>query len=177
MKIWFTNAVLLGTPASKENIEIVEKLKTASGAEAKSLGRKIKDLSNATWDRDSSGVMRNILKLSFEQNPDALAKLLATGNAELTHTQDKGKWGKEFPKLLMEVRQELTKPTTEVKPAEVTETLQDQATTQITNAYNLLTEEQKKKVGDLQNLINQYKEIPFETNVNDFIEQSINCKK
>ena len=36
---------------------------------------------------------------------------------------------------------------------------------------------QKKKVGDLQNLINQYKEIPFETNVNDFIEQSINCKK
>ena len=113
MKIWFTNAVLLGTPASKENIEIVEKLKTASGAEAKSLGRKIKDLSNATWDRDSSGVMRNILKLSFEQNPDALAKLLATGNAELTHTQDKGKWGKEFPKLLMEVRQELTQPTTE----------------------------------------------------------------
>ena len=41
------------------------------------------------------------------QNPAALERLLATGNAELTHTQDKGKWGKEFPKLLMEVRDEL----------------------------------------------------------------------
>jgi predicted NAD-dependent protein-ADP-ribosyltransferase YbiA (DUF1768 family) len=107
MKIFFTNAVLLGTPASKENLEILEKLKTATGAEAKSLGTKIKDLSTATWDRDSSGVMKNILTLSFEQNPQALAKLFATGNAVLTHTQDKGKWGTEFPKLLMEVRSEL----------------------------------------------------------------------
>lgn len=108
MKIWFTNAVLLGASASKENLEILEKLKTATGAQAKSLGAKIKDLSTATWDRDSSGVMKNILTLSFEQNPNALAKLLATGNATLTHTQDKTKWGKEFPRLLMEVRQELS---------------------------------------------------------------------
>ena len=114
MKIFFTNAVLLGTPASKENLEILEKLKTATGAEAKSLGTKIKDLATATWDRDSSGVMKNILTLSFEQNPDALTKLLATGNATLTHTQDKTKWGKEFPRLLMEVRDELrtTQPST-----------------------------------------------------------------
>jgi len=117
MKIWFTNATLLGTPASKENLEILEKLKTATGAQAKALGSKIEDLSKATWDRDSSGVMRNILKLSFEQNPDALAKLLATGNATLTHTQDKGKWGKEFPRLLMEVRNEL-KPTKVVSAVE-----------------------------------------------------------
>ena len=43
-----------------------------------------------------------------------MAKLLATGNATLTHTQDKGKWGTEFPKLLMEVREELKgqQPTT-----------------------------------------------------------------
>jgi predicted NAD-dependent protein-ADP-ribosyltransferase YbiA (DUF1768 family) len=114
MKIWFTNAVLLGTPASKENLEILEKLKNATGKQAKSLGRQIKDLSNATWDRDSSGVMKNILTLSFEQNPVALAKLRATGNATLTHTQDTGKWGKEFPRLLMEVREELksAEPTT-----------------------------------------------------------------
>ena len=107
MKIFFTNAVLLGAPASKENLEILKKLITATGAKAKSLGRQIKDLSNATWDRDSSGVMKNILTLSFEQNPDALAKLLATGDATLTHTQDKTKWGMEFPRLLMEVRDEL----------------------------------------------------------------------
>ena len=51
--------------------------------------------------------MKELIKTSFEQNPDALAKLLATGDAELTHTQDTGKWGTEFPKLLMEVRNEL----------------------------------------------------------------------
>jgi predicted NAD-dependent protein-ADP-ribosyltransferase YbiA (DUF1768 family) len=113
MKIWFTNAVLLNTPASKENLKIVEQLKNASGSQAKALGRKITDLSQATWDRDSSGIMKNILTLSFKQNPNALTKLLATGDATLTHTQDKTKWGKEFPKLLMEVREELKVVSTE----------------------------------------------------------------
>ena len=56
--------------------------------------------------------MKEGLLESFKQNPKALAKLLATGNATLTHTQDKGKWGTEFPRLLMEVRNEL-KPTTQ----------------------------------------------------------------
>jgi len=51
--------------------------------------------------------MKALIKASFEQNPQALQRLLATGNATLTHTQDKGKWGTEFPKLLMEVREEL----------------------------------------------------------------------
>jgi hypothetical protein len=51
--------------------------------------------------------MKALLKLSFEQNPQALQRLLATGDATLTHTQDKGKWRTEFPKLLMEVREEL----------------------------------------------------------------------
>jgi hypothetical protein len=47
-----------------------------------------------------------LLKASFEQNPKALEKLLATGNAELTHKSPykDDKWTKEFPKLLMEVR-------------------------------------------------------------------------
>ena len=51
--------------------------------------------------------MKGLIKESFEQNPNAIAKLLATGNTELTHTQDKSKWGTEFPRLLMEVRSEL----------------------------------------------------------------------
>jgi hypothetical protein len=51
--------------------------------------------------------MKDLLKESFAQNPNALQVLLVTGNAELTHTQDKSKWGTEFPKLLMEVRKEL----------------------------------------------------------------------
>jgi predicted NAD-dependent protein-ADP-ribosyltransferase YbiA (DUF1768 family) len=85
-------------------------LNAKTGAEAKALGRKNIGVGfeNLMWDEESSAIMKTLLTESFKQNPDALAKLLATGNAELTHTQDKGKWGKEFPKLLMEVRNELT---------------------------------------------------------------------
>jgi predicted NAD-dependent protein-ADP-ribosyltransferase YbiA (DUF1768 family) len=90
-----------------DNSIIFEKLKSASGSQAKSLGRTIKGLNQSDWNNDSSDVMLDILIDSFRQNPNALAKLLATGNAELTHTQDTGKWGKEFPRLLMEVREEL----------------------------------------------------------------------
>jgi len=90
-----------------DNALIGQKLATASGAEAKALGRQIKGLDSAAWDANSSAIMKKILRQSFKANPDALAKLLATGNATLTHTQDKGKWGTEFPKLLMEVRNEL----------------------------------------------------------------------
>lgn len=43
--------------------------------------------------------MRDLLLESFSQNPEALNKLLSTGDATLTHTQDKGKWGTEFPKF------------------------------------------------------------------------------
>ena len=62
----------------------------------------------SVWDEDSSSLMKRLIKTSFEQNPDALTKLLATGKAELTHKyngveQDNGR----FSKLLMEVRQEL----------------------------------------------------------------------
>ena len=89
------------------NLNLLARLRNASGAEAKSIGRQIKALYVEDWNNDSSAVMRELLLQSFQQNPDALAKLLATGNATLTHTQDKGKWGTEFPRLLMEVRSEL----------------------------------------------------------------------
>ena len=78
-----------------------------SGAQAKSLGRQFTGLDTKEWDQQSPAIMKTSLLESFKQNPDALQKLLATGNAELTHTQDKTRWGKEFPKLLMEVREEL----------------------------------------------------------------------
>lgn len=57
----------------------------------------------------SSNIMKALLKASFEQNSQAAQRLLNTGNATLTHTQDKSKWGTEFPRLLMEVREELRK--------------------------------------------------------------------
>ena len=82
---------------------------TTSGLELRSLGRQIKNLNVQAWDRSSSFVMKQLLKESFEQNPQALQRLLNTGNATLTHVQDNSKWGKEFPRLLMEVREELRK--------------------------------------------------------------------
>lgn len=103
---------------SWEEADAIQKqLQKATGPEAKAIGKKIKGLDTESWDYYSFDVMRTLLTESFEQNPDALAKLLATGNATLTHTQDKTKWGTEFPKLLMEVRDELraTQPTGSVK--------------------------------------------------------------
>jgi ribA/ribD-fused uncharacterized protein len=90
-------------------------LQENSGASAKALGRQIKGLDTKAWDANSSRIMKDLLKASFEQNPSALKTLLETGNAELTHTQDNTKWGKEFPKLLMEVRDELN-PTKKEDP-------------------------------------------------------------
>jgi predicted NAD-dependent protein-ADP-ribosyltransferase YbiA (DUF1768 family) len=82
-------------------------METTNGAKLRQLGKSVKELNVQAWDRASSAVMKELLKESFEQNSQALQKLLATGNATLTHIQDKGKWGTEFPKLLMEVREEL----------------------------------------------------------------------
>lgn len=97
------------------NDKIAMDLQSATGAQAKALGRKIKGLDVAAWDKDSSSIMKSIIKDSFLQNDTAAQALMLTGSATLTHTQDKTKWGKEFPKLLMEVRSELAKDSKWVK--------------------------------------------------------------
>ena len=86
---------------------LFEYFQSATGSNAKKAGRNIQDVNVQDWDKDSSSIMKKLIKQSFQQNPKALETLLATGNTTLTHTQDKGKWGTEFPKLLMEVREEL----------------------------------------------------------------------
>lgn len=86
-----------------------EIMDTTTGSQLRSLGRQIKNLNVQAWDRSSSFIMKQLLKESFEQNPQALQRLLGTGNSILTHIQDNGKWGKEFPRLLMEVRYEFKK--------------------------------------------------------------------
>jgi predicted NAD-dependent protein-ADP-ribosyltransferase YbiA (DUF1768 family) len=91
------------------NTTLNDIMNTTSGSELRNLGRKIKELDVTKWDATSSNVMKQLLKESFEQNPQAAQKLLDTGNATLTHTQDKSKWKTEFPRLLMEVRNELRK--------------------------------------------------------------------
>jgi predicted NAD-dependent protein-ADP-ribosyltransferase YbiA (DUF1768 family) len=91
----------------KQMDDIIQKVLKMSAAEAKAFGRTIKGLDGKGWDSVSSQIMKELMYDSFKQNPNALRRLLATGKAELTHTQDKTKWGTEFPKLLMEVRSEL----------------------------------------------------------------------
>lgn len=86
-----------------------EIMDTTTGSQLRSLGRQIKNLNVQAWDRSSSFVMKQLLRESFEQNPQALQRLLSTGNSILTNIQDNSKWGKEFPRLLMEVRYELKK--------------------------------------------------------------------
>lgn len=106
-KLEHTDSYLKTNKLTPEQEQILVKLQTASGANAKRIGRTIAGLNVKSWDDKSSFIMKDLLTESFKQNPDALKKLAATGRATLTHTQDKGKWGKEFPKLLMEVRDDL----------------------------------------------------------------------
>jgi ribA/ribD-fused uncharacterized protein len=118
------------------------KFQSASGAQAKSMGRSVKGLKVDEWDSKASEIMKEGLLESFKQNPDALAKLLATGNATLTHTQDRGKWGTEFPKLLMEVREELrgANPAPQVPATTVQATLNNLATGKIKDIKSTTTE-------------------------------------
>lgn len=116
---------LVFSSMSDDEKEAVKKqLETASGSQARSIGRKIKDLNTVSWDKASSDVMRDLLLESFSQNPEALNRLLSTGDVTLTHTQDKGKWGTEFPKILMEVR-ELLRNRSNIKQPAITDTTKE----------------------------------------------------
>lgn len=108
--------LVFSSMSDDEKEAIRKQLETASGSQARSIGRKIKNLNTVSWDKASSDVMRDLLLESFSQNPEALNRLLSTGDVTLTHTQDKGKWGTEFPKILMEVR-ELLRNQSNIEPA------------------------------------------------------------
>lgn len=116
--------LVFSSMSDDEKEAVKKRLETASGSQAKSIGRKIKDLNTVSWDKASSDVMRDLLLESFSQNPEALNRLLSTGDATLTHTQDKGKWGTEFPKILMEVR-ELLRNRSNIKQPAITDTTKE----------------------------------------------------
>lgn len=83
-----------------------------------------------TTDNANIRLMEKLMTASFEQNKDAMELLQKTGDTLITHTQDKSIWGKEFPRILMEIRennkttpkpnQEVSKPATSTQ-AEATE--------------------------------------------------------
>ena len=80
---------------------------TTSGRELRRLGRSFKGLDQNAWDQMAPTIMKQLILDSFTQNPEAAQRLLSTGNSVLTHTQDNSRWGTEFPRILMEVRNEL----------------------------------------------------------------------
>ncbi len=86
----------------------ITRLRTGTGSQAKIWGQEIEGLNRDAWNAHSSRVMKSLLMQSFQQNPYACRLLLATGNATLTHHQrNEDAWSVKFPKLLMEVREEL----------------------------------------------------------------------
>ena len=94
-----------------ENVfnQLEQQILNSTGAGARSLGRtgfRLSDSAKQRWDDKSSDVMKTLVKESFEQNQQARDRLLATGNTPFTHTRGR-EWAYKFPKILMEVRDEL----------------------------------------------------------------------
>jgi predicted NAD-dependent protein-ADP-ribosyltransferase YbiA (DUF1768 family) len=121
--------------SGSKTVNLMRQIKeTKNGAEIKKLGRQFYLIKFKQWDFFSSVLMKDLLKESFVQNPNALQALLATGNAELTHTQEspKSKWKEEFPKLLMEVREELKGAQTQAPVIEAAPVSEDEVFTKIT---------------------------------------------
>lgn len=106
---------------------IVERLRDATGLEARGIGRSIQNLNTKYWDNISTSLLKQIMIASFEQNPDAAQKLLATGEAKITHKnangveQDNGR----FSRLLTEIREELRKKQDQYKVKGEQETKDD----------------------------------------------------
>ena len=70
----------------------------------KALGRSVKGLNTEGWNAMAPSVMEWAVRMSFSANPDAQRELLKTGNALLTHTQERSHWKEDFPKILMKTR-------------------------------------------------------------------------
>jgi predicted NAD-dependent protein-ADP-ribosyltransferase YbiA (DUF1768 family) len=70
-------------------------------------GKKITGPRAVTKDNANITLMEELMKASFEQNADAAKALTDTGQAGITHTQDRGVWKKEFPRILTDIRKSL----------------------------------------------------------------------
>ena len=82
-------------------------LATTDGAMLRRLGRSVPSLDVGQWDADKASIMHDYVFESFRQNPEAMSGLVSTGDSVLTHTQARDEWSELFPKILMQVREEL----------------------------------------------------------------------
>lgn len=92
-------------------IKMQNKFAKATGSEARTMGRSISSLDRQSWDKDSEAILKEAMKASFEQNPQAKQRLLDTGDAIITHKNKAGEeqYDGKFSRLLMEIREEFRK--------------------------------------------------------------------
>lgn len=67
-------------------------------------------LGTKTDDNWNLRIIKSLMRASFKQNPKALEALLATGDRQITHKAPNlslGVWEEAFPRILMELREEL----------------------------------------------------------------------
>lgn len=94
---------------TQEGQKLVNKLKTCSGSEARSIGRNIQNLNTELWDSKSTQILETYMRMSFEQNKQASKLLSETGNKEITHKNSEGieQDNGRFSSLLTKIRSEL----------------------------------------------------------------------
>lgn len=115
--VWSTSehlyhALKFTDPESREKIRMAPSAKLAA-----QLGRTLPGM-RADWDDVKISVMKNVLLLKLQSNPDLLPKLIATDDAEIIELSNKdGFWGvlpngdgsNHLGKLWMQIRNELQK--------------------------------------------------------------------
>ena len=150
-------AFQIAKAATAKDTESIRKMQqTTDGATLRKLGRAVKGLDVAQWDANKANWMKTFIKESFMQNPKALEQLLATGNATLTHTQDKSTWGQMFPQILMQVREELRNYTPEEHP--IRQTLVEQFSNYFGDGIEAL---HKDYPGISQEMLDKFKEFAY----------------
>lgn len=103
----FTKAMFIAN-----NAEVATKIMFSNNSgEIKQLGRSVPMTAEqiAKWNRLSTDLMYRLMKASFMQNASAKQLLLSTGDAVLTHKNERGQEqdGGRFSKLLMQIRDEI----------------------------------------------------------------------
>ena len=151
-----------------EKTNILKSLEQADGATARAIGRKIRDLDTKAWDKVSSPLMGQLILDSFSQNKQAVIRLLETGDAELTHTQDKSKWGKEFPRLLMQTRTMLKIEKEYSEDTAETEITED---TQESNKQDLYISKQEETMHQIDDLLDN--DLLSATEIRHIAEQAV----
>lgn len=114
-------------------------------------GEKFRGKPARTENKWNIRLMGVLMQRSFEQNPDALAALKATGDAVITHDQDTGIWKETFPQILMNIRKHV-KPKKAAAAAEASTPPQAAETTteaaaSSTGQNNNLNQENQSETG------------------------------